>query len=205
MRLLFLLILIIGASVGIAYPWAIQNFSGKEIGTWRVFQRLDGFKTAQAELDASDAPVRVFLDMTSTGTQTFGPDRTVLTLTAATQGRTVLAETVTFATSTPRTDSPQSGEQLYRDEAGLIRDIDAGSYTFTVGPGDADGIDMKYVDLTLRSGAGEYDARAQPVGFVLMAVGFIGFVLALRRGGDRPDNPNSQPRAPRWGRGAGER
>jgi len=205
MRLLFLLILIIGASVGIAYPWAIQNFSGKEIGTWRVFQRIEGFKPVQAELDDTDAPVRVFLDMTSTGMQTFGPDRTVLTVTAATQGRTVLAETVTFATSTPRTDSPQSGEQLYRDDAGLIREIDPGPYTFTVGPGDADGIDMKFVDLTLRSGAGEYDQRAQPVGFALMGVGFIGLVLALRRGGNRPDNPNSQPPAPRWGRGAGDR
>ena len=35
-----------------------------------------------------------------------------------------------------------------------------------------------------------------------MAIGFIGFVLALRRGGGTPPNPNSQPPPPRWGRAA---
>jgi hypothetical protein len=36
-----------------------------------------------------------------------------------------------------------------------------------------------------------------------MAIGFIGFVLALRRGKSERD-PNSQPPKPRWGRGGGE-
>ena len=78
-----------------------------------------------------------------------------------------------------------------------------GAYTFTVGPGDMDEIQMRSVDLVLRGGVGAYDERVQPFGFVLSAVGFIGLVIALRRakGGGRPQNPNSQPPPPKWGRG----
>lgn len=201
MRFLFLLMLLIGAAVGIGYPFVIQNFSGHEIGSWRVYDRGSGFHPVQTTLGEADAPVRVLVDMTSVGTPTLSGERTVLTITAATAGRTVLARTLSFAGATPRADSPQSGEQVYRDDAGVISELDGGAYTFTVGPGDAEGIEMKAVDLILRVGAGSYDERAQPIGFTLMAIGFIGFVMALRRGGGgRPQNPNSQPPARRWGR-----
>ncbi|TIT20365.1 MAG: hypothetical protein E5W70_21685, partial [Mesorhizobium sp.] len=78
----------------------------------------------------------------------------------------------------------------------------AGPYIFTVGPGDAEGIPMRAVDIVLRSAAGEVDRRARPVGFSLMAAGLVGLVLAFRFGGRRPENPNSQPPPPRWGRGS---
>ncbi len=129
----------------------------------------------------------------------------MLTLTAAIGGRTVLAETIGFVNVTPRSDSPQSGDQIYRDEAGVMTKLDSGDYLFTVGPGDADGIEMRSVDLILRRGAAEPDPRAMPVGYVLMAVGAVGFVIALTRGGKRPGNPNSKPPVPRWGRKGSER
>ena len=37
MRAVFLLILLTGVGIGFIYPWAITNFSGHEIGTWRVY------------------------------------------------------------------------------------------------------------------------------------------------------------------------
>jgi hypothetical protein len=204
MRFFFLLMLLVGAAVGIFYPFVIQNVSGEEIGRWRVYGRDAGFQPIEANLTTADAPVRVLVDMTSIGAPSLSNERTVLTITAATGGRTVLAETLNFIDSAPRPDSPQSGERVYRDDAGVISDVSDGAYVFTVGPGDAEGIEMKSVDLILRAGAGSYDERAQPIGFTLMAIGFIGFVMALRRGG-RPPNPGSQPPAPRWGRGAGDR
>ncbi|MER8958001.1 hypothetical protein [Mesorhizobium sp. M0701] len=202
MRSLFALILLIGTGIGVVYPWAMTNFSGHEIGTWRVYDQ-GRFKPVTVPLSARDGPLRVLVDLTARAERIVSQQRTVLTLTAATGGRTVLASTLQFNHSdNPRQVSPQLPDRIFRDEAGLIPTVTPGSYIFTVGPGDAEGIPMRAVDLVLRSGAGEVDRRARPVGFSLMAAGLVGLVLAFRFGGRRPENPNSQPPPPRWGRGS---
>ncbi|ESW83026.1 MULTISPECIES: hypothetical protein [unclassified Mesorhizobium] len=202
MRSLFALILLIGTGIGVVYPWAMTNFSGREIGTWRVYDQ-GRFKPVTVPLSARDGPLRVLVDLTARAERIVSQQRTVLTLTAATGGRTVLASTLQFNHSdNPRQVSPQLPDRIFRDEAGLIPTVTPGSYIFTVGPGDAEGIPMRAVDLVLRSGAGEVDRRARPVGFSLMAAGLVGLVLAFRFGGRRPENPNSQPPPPRWGRGS---
>jgi hypothetical protein len=203
MRFLFFLILLAGIGIGVVYPWAMTNFSGHEIGTWRVYEQ-GRFKPVTVPLAGRDAPVRVLVDLTTRAERiVVSQQRTVLTLTAATGGRTVLASTLQFIHSeNPRQVSPQLPDKIFRDEAGLIPSVNPGPYIFTVGPGDAEGIEMRAVDLVLRSGVGEIDSRAQPVGFSLMVVGLVGLVLALRFGGRRPQDPNSQPPPPRWGRGS---
>ncbi|WP_421913701.1 hypothetical protein [Mesorhizobium sp.] len=202
MRFLFALILLAGIGIGAIYPWAMSNFSGREIGVWRVYE-LGRFRPATVSLSSRDEPVRVLVDLTAKAERIVSPQHTVLTLTAATNGRTVLASTLQFNHSDPREASPQLPDKIFRDEAGLITNVSPGSYVFTVGPGDAEDIPIRAVDLILRSGVGEVDRRAQPVGFSLMAVGAIGLMLGLRRrGGGSPENPNSQPPPPRWGRGA---
>jgi hypothetical protein len=161
---------------------------------------LEYCRKVAAELRAQrfqDAPVRVLVDMTSIGSLTLTGSQTALTLTASAGGRTVLAETLTFAHQEPRNDSPQSGGLVYRDEAGVIDPVEDATYTFVVGPGDAEGIEMRSVELVLRGGAAGIDPRLVPIGYVLMAVGFIGFVLALR--GARHES--NEPPKPRWGRG----
>ncbi|AEH89635.1 hypothetical protein [Mesorhizobium opportunistum] len=201
MRFLFVLILLAGAGVSVIYPWAMTNFSGREIGTWRVYEQ-GRFRPLTVSLKSRDAPVRVLVDLTARAESIVSQQRTVLTLTAATNGRTVLASTLQFNhVDNPRQTSPQLPDKIFRDEAGLIPAVSTGSYLFTVGPGDVEDIPMRAVDLILRSGVGEADSRARPVGFSLMAVGLIGLLLSLRFGGGRPDNPNSQPPPPRWGRG----
>ncbi len=203
MRFLFLLILLGGTGLGIVYPWATTNFTGREIGTYRAYDRTGAFRPVEVALVTADAPVRVLVDLTTLAPPVVKPASAVLTITASTHGETVLAEALNFYDTTPRERSPQLPDPIFRDDAGLIRDVQPGTYRFVIEQGDADNIQIQSVDLILRSGGGEADARAQPIGLSLMAVGFIGLVLSLRRGkGGRPDNPNSPPPAPRWGRDA---
>ncbi|MBZ9761149.1 hypothetical protein LB553_09705 [Mesorhizobium sp. CA8] len=207
MRFLYVLLLIAGAAVGIFYPWAMSNFSGHAIGTYRVYEG-GRFRPVTLQLAASDAPVRVLVDLTARAERVAGQQRTVLTLTAANGGRTALASALSFNhTDNPRQTSPQLPDKIFRDEAGVIDRVTPGSYVFTVGPGDADGIDMRAVDLILRAGTGSIDERAQPAGYTLMGVGLAGLALSLvfGRRGDGAKNPNSQPPPPRWGRGGSPR
>ena len=204
-RVLFLLIFLAGAAGGLVYPWTLTSLAGREIGTWHVYERGKGFKPIVATLSSTDAPVRVQVDLTATQPLDLSADRAVLTITAATQNGTVLAGTLSFSASTPRETSPQLPERTYREDAGTIAAVEDGAYTFTLGTGDAEGIRIRSVDLVLSSAGGAHDPRVQPVGFSLMAIGFIGLVLSLRRGrsASPPPNPNSQPPLPRWGRGGG--
>jgi hypothetical protein len=202
MRALFLLILLAGIGAALGYPWAVNNFAGAEIGRYPAYARGGPFTPVSVDLEAGDAPVRVLVDMTALGQTNMQTDRTALTLTAATGGATVLADTLTFASTTARDVNPQLQERIYRDTAGLIDPVKPGTYVFTLGPGDAEDIVIKSVDLILRREAVAVDARIQPVGYALMAVGFIGLVLAFRRrkAAAEERNPNSQPPPPRWGR-----
>lgn len=202
MRFLSVLILLAGIAVGALYPWAMSNFSGHEIGTFRVYEQ-GRFEPVTVPLAARDAPVRVLVDLTARAERIVSQQRTVLTLTAAGGGRTALASTLQFNQSdNPRQVSPQLPDKIFRDEAGVIQTVNPGPYLFTVGPGDAEDIPIRAVDLVLRASTGEIDRRARPVGYGLIAVGLLGFLLSLRSGGGRPQNPNSQPPAPRWGRGS---
>ncbi|MGE0501307.1 MAG: hypothetical protein AB7I79_06530 [Rhizobiaceae bacterium] len=201
MRLVFLIVLIAGLAAGVVYPWAVQNFSGRELGTWRVFDTGTGFIPANVPLARGDAPLRVLVDLRSNAQPPGRPTETVLTLTATIAGRTVLASTLDFVDAPVRDDSPQTVEKIYRDDAGVIEKLDDGDYLFVVGPGDREDIPIRAVDVVLRAGASVYDPRAQPIGFTLMAVGFIGFVLSLRGRSSRREPP---PPPPRWGRQSGE-
>lgn len=206
MRIFFLLLLLAGAAIGIGAPWYVNNFSGSELGAWPVYHRGGVFGSFRTELDAADAPLRVLVDLTTLAAPTFDQARAVLTLTVASGGRTVLAKVLSFHDSVGQQRSPQSGERIYRADAGTIDDIAPGTYTFTVGQGDVDDIDIAAVDVVLRSDAAKLDPRTQPAGFVLMAVGLVGLVIAHRRRRQAPPpNPNSQPPPPRWGRDGASR
>lgn len=199
MRVFFFLVFLAGLAASVGYPWAMRNVGGHDIGTWHVYDSALGNQITTVPLQASDAPVNVEVEITTSGTPNFAGGGAVLTLVVDSGGRTVLAQPVTFATSKPRDTNPQLQEKIYRDSAGVIDTVADGPYRFTIGAGDAEGVAVKSAELILRSGPKAIDGRVQPVGFALTAIGFIGFVLAWR--GRTPSNPNSQPPARRWGRG----
>jgi hypothetical protein len=205
MRLLFLLVFLAGAALGLGYPWLVNQYGAHDIAMLRVYDAPTGFQPIVTKLAAADAPVKVTIDVTAVPPQSLVAGQSVLTITAATGGRTVLAETLDLAEAVVRDDTPQTPQQIFALDAGEIATVADGDYTFTVGPGDAEGVDLIAVDLLLSGAAGAYDERAQPIGFSMMAIGFILLVLSFRRGATPPaGNPNSQPPPPRWGRGGSQ-
>lgn len=207
-RFLSVLGFLAGLALAFGYPLLQARLPVVPVGTWPVYTAAAGFMQVEAGLTPAQAPVAVYLDMAAPPAVAFDPDRTVLTLTASVAGRTIIAEPLTFVGAVSREDAPQTPQTIYRAKAGVIENVDPGdaTYTFVTGPGDAEGIAMVKVDLVLEEESRHADPRVQPVGFMAMAVGAVGFLISLRLGGDgRPPNPNSKPPPPRWGRGAGQR
>ena len=199
MRFVFLLMILIGAGLGIAYPWAASNVSGQEVGTWRVFERDSGFTPAQVTLATTETPVLTTVDLRADGALIRSDTKPLLTMNVTGDGEYVTSVVMDFTDADVRTINPQTGETGYRVEAERLHRVDHSHYVFEFGPGIA-GVDrFNSIDLTVNAGAFDLDPRAIPAGFILMALGLIGFVASLFR--RKRQNPNSSPPPPRWGRG----
>lgn len=202
-RLLSVLLVLVGAAVGVGYPFVQERLSETRLTTLPAYDAAQGGTiAAETELDAAGGPVTVDLVMTADGHPTFAPGAIVLTLTVDTAGRTVLAETFDFAVAPARETSPQGAATTVRVTAGGIDPVETGLYRFTVGPGDSEAVAVRQVTIELRQGAAG-DPRVQPVGFGVLAIGVIALTLSLRR---RPAeaSPPAAPVSPRWGRDAGK-
>ncbi len=200
MRFLSVLMILAGLALGFGYPWYQYNMAGAEIGTYRVYQRGGQFKPVDVIISEDQAPVRVFVDMVPLQGYYPSQSRTMLTLTASTGGRTVLASSLSYIASTEESKNLQNSDKVFRDRAGDILTITPGKYHFVVGEGDIEGLSLKSVDLVLRSNAKEPDPRAMPAGIALFALGFLIFVRS-RKGAKVAVAVEAAK--PKWGRDAG--
>ncbi len=197
MRIFFLIILIAGIGLGIGYPWIAKSYDDYEIGTYHVFDQAAGFTEVNATLSPAEAPVHVEMAMKALGALP-KPGGAVLTLTVSDGQETVLAKALDFADVTPKLTNPQTGERSYSAEAGTFTPQNTTSYIFKVARGDAAAPQIESVDIVLHAGALDLEPRAIPIGYVLIAIGMIGFVVTYRR---RPPHDASGGRSPRrWGR-----
>ncbi|MEI4483725.1 MULTISPECIES: hypothetical protein [unclassified Phyllobacterium] len=197
MRFVFLFLLVLGVVFGIGGPWAALNFSGEEIGTWRVYDRPGPYKPVTVALKAEDAPVRAFVDMQTLRNFIPTVSRTALTAVVTHNGKDVLVETLNYTGSKATNKGSPQGQQIYRDEIGDINPAQDGDYLFTIGPGDFDGLEVAHVDLVLRKNASIVDWRIMPAGIALIVISIVGLLFLRRR---RKATPVSVPPQSKWGR-----
>ena len=195
-RLFFLAILLAGVGLGIAYPWAADNFAGYEAATSRVFAGNE-FSPLEVRLAPSEVPVFVTVAMATRGPLRADRQGAVLTVTVSSDGQTLLAEALDFNGVEPRVVSPQSGETVYRTRLEPIAEVPGGELAITIARGDEQSAEIMSIDVIVEASAIDLDPRAIPAGYVLMALGLIGFVRSLRR--KSPKSPNPSP-PPKWGR-----
>ena len=198
MRFFFLIVLLAGLALGIGYPLAVSNVSGYEIGTFRLLD-ADGYQPAEVSIAPSEAPVRVRVAMHVAERFVPSKDSPIFRMTVMTGEALVLEQIVTFAGAEPEA-APQGRDLVYEDDVAIIDPIDGDDrYVFsiepTVGGGD---ISPSRVDLIVNAGAFDLDPRAVPIGYMLIAIGFVGFVAMVRR---RRNLNRANPPPPRWGRG----
>ena len=199
-RLIFLLMFILGGVAGIGYPLMAAHVSGYEIGAWEAYSPADGFRPVAVNIAPSDAPLFPHVAITTNGPLPAGDRPAYLTLTVTADGKQERAETIDLDGINASIASPQASDAVYRLDLPVFPSVRSARYEFQFGEGAA-GLDrLRAIRLTLDAGAFDVDPRAVPVGYILMAIGAIGLLLGFRQ--KPPQNPNSQPPAPRWGRNA---
>ena len=209
MRKLFFLMILAGFAIGFGYPWYMFNMSGTEIGSFTVYRQTTGFVPVDVVLSQSQSPVRVFADLTPLKGYYPNQARTMLTFTASTGGKTVLATTMNYIASSEEAKNLQTADKVFRDRAGDLIITAPGTYRLVVGEGDLEGLSLKKVDLVLRANAVETDPRAFPVGMVLFGLGVFGMISWRKRTGTPAGQtasppPPAEPEKPKWGRDAAD-
>lgn len=196
MRLLFLGLLLVGLLLGLVYPWAAGG-QGYEIGRWRAYDRVAGFKAVEILLPTDQSQIVVKVEISTPRPVTDTGTWPVMTLTTVSNGRTEIVHYFALDGVEPRLVSPQLPGRIYPFDLGPIYYPGEEPYVFTFGPGEAE-IDMATVDLILIGGTLDIDEAVPPIGYAMTGIGFLGLLLTFRR---RRENPNSQPPPQRWGRG----
>ena len=197
MRFFLLVLLGFGGLLSIIYPWAAETVRGYDLGNWRVVDRGAGFTEARLEAAPSETPIWISLEVYTDGPIDNPDGAILLTMTTTVDGRTIRAETFTFEGMEPRILSPQSPERLYRLQPLKIVEVEGDAYVFVLGPGEDD-FPLIAIDLVAEAGAIDLDPAVPVVGYAIMAISGVLFLLTLRR---RRKNPNEMPPPPRWGRG----
>lgn len=194
-RLLMLGMLGLGLLLAVIYPWAARTQTGYEIGRVPVLDRLADREPVEIALDLAEDQVRVAVEIVISGSGDDPQHDDLLEVTVSRQGRTELARVLALSDAQPRLVSPQSRDSLYGLEVGTLHLIKSEPYVFTFLPREGAAA-IRSAELVLAGGFYDYDESVPPIGFGLIAIGFVGMALTFRR---RRDNPNSQP-PPRWGR-----
>lgn len=194
LRVLFLLMLLLGVLLGIALPKAVEHVPGYEIGRWQAYDPERGFIPAEAMLAPPDAPIFITVILRTTAPLRSGAARSVLTMTMTNAGEKDLIDRgLSFPGAAVR-ESPQTDVFVHRETLRHDEILD-GKHVFTFEPGEEADLPILSVELVLNAGAYDLDPRMEPAGYLLLALGAIGFLMTLRGG-----KPKAPP-PPRWGRG----
>lgn len=183
-RVLLFVVMIAGLGIGVAYPWYVNNFTGSEIGRYPVLaNKGDSFGVPQVALVASDAPVRVFVDMVPLPGYIPSETSSSLTIAVSRDGHPILSKGLAFSANSTsiNRDRPQDGSPL-RQSAGDIDPVIPGTYAFYVAPGLSDGLQVSKIDLVLRRSAQPVPESYISAGLMMAVLGFYGLMRTrLRR------------------------
>jgi hypothetical protein len=142
--------------------------------------------------------VRIGVEVVIRQTTNAGEGGFALLMIVLRDGAEFMRGAVELSGPSPVGGSVQSGRLSYRG-AVVIDPAVPGAYVVALEPTVGMTGEPESVELVVTAPAIEWDPRLQPIGYVLIAVGFIGLVIAVARPGRRVAEKPPQ----RWGRGGG--
>ncbi|MFK7903143.1 MAG: hypothetical protein AB8B49_09920 [Nitratireductor sp.] len=208
MRAIGILLLIAGAVLAFVYPSIQVNRSGQEIAKYRAFDRTigqstNGWKSHQVRLTTDMAPLRIRLNGKSVDGVTFATNNLVFLVGLSGEQGSAFSENIDISIYNSNTDSEggirndRVKESLFKvsNEFGIV---DNGLYTLTITPQANAGGLVEYLDVIVVSKVQDSSAQLQPIGFALLGMGLVFFVIGRARK-KRKQKAAKKPKY-KWGR-----
>lgn len=175
MRAFLVALIVVGLGVGFAYPWYVKLFTGSDIDHW-VMQAGAGepLQAPQVHLNADDAPVRVFVDITPLQNEAVSQPRSTIRLAVSRDGQPLMSEVLSYQLISNQSQS--SAQTAIRATAGDIDPVIAGNYSFSVAPADVETLNVAKIELVLRRAAKPVNENLVSAGLIAVVLGVYGLV-----------------------------
>lgn len=202
MRLTAFVAMLLGVLLAFAYPaWVDLRPSG-EISRYSLSPTPGIVAGPTLDLASGDAPLAILLEAEVIGATdmptTLVPNAD-FSLNLLRDGRPQQTETLRIEFADLSGTKPISQARARQNKPFLVLDpVPAGRFAFEVRRIDEGALPLGRVTLTIHRNYAAPDDRVAPAGFLLLAIGGIGFVLARRRKPQKIDP--RPPRENKWGR-----
>jgi hypothetical protein len=200
MRLIGFLLFALGLALSFLPGEILPRIVGREIARAVVFEN-GAFTPFDIDLGPELAPLEFDATMVEGGQYVPGLDQAAFTLVVNAASSSQFTAAIAF--SERDRQSNVDGTTQYTRSIGRLGEVSGGIHTFAFGPGDADAIDIKSIELVLRANAFDIDADDLAFyGNIAMWVGAVTFFIGLRRRNRRAASAPPPPPVNKWGRGA---
>ncbi len=181
MRFFGFLALLAGLAISFGYPHYQRTFDNFEIGTYRVYDAETGFVPVSVELASGDAPVEVKIRALAKQ-QPIAPGNRVNIPLVANKDNQTLATAIAVFDAPPEGYDPRSSASLtMENDAIRFSTLTGGAYTFIATAGDLQDIELQAVDLVMTGRVAFADDSWTGLGYSLLAIGGVAFLLGGRR------------------------
>lgn len=198
MRTLFFLVFLAGCILAFGYPAAIEALSSRVIAAQALYSDGGSFQPVEIELAAEQAPLRIDVEIQARGTQF--PEYGGVDLQVSRNGRSELESALDIRAFEIVSEGVEGSGAVLRTTAGVLQSLSSGTYRFEASGRDYNTAGISQIGIILRANALQEDKRIAPMGYVLTAIGLVGFLMAVRR--HRVRGKVATRSNPRWGRGA---
>lgn len=180
-----------------AYPVWFGTYYNVDLGTYRIYDADGGFRSLPPVPLSPDAvPLEIDLSGRAADAGAQGPPPNITLVVNAPDG-TLFAQVVNLERA------EGAGEGALAAEIVLDGPLEDGPHRFVFGPGDRDGTQLAFMDMTLTAAVAAPDGRVAPVSWGLLALGLAMVVLPLfrrRRRRSRAEPEKGRPRTSDIGR-----
>lgn len=195
MRIIGLLSIVLGLVVAFGYPYYHIAFTNFEIGSYTIYEKAGGFEEQTIWLAPEDAPIAIAFSAQADGVDIAGGSNTAIRVDIKNQESILRTENIRF--SGPPNDtsaSTTSSVEMNVDLDGFEINSSA-LYTFAFSGSDVIEIPLKSITMTITGIATAPSETVPLVGYLLIGLGALMYLVGGRRKSKKTGNAPSGTRS----------